>query len=81
MWKKEIFDIQILFFFSECAAGYEARSYPKLRGTNTQIVEQSNAKIRKLKSSLLYMNVPENFIDTLKLFLWYSNEQINKKYD
>lgn len=64
----------------KCAAGYEARSYPKLRGINTQIVEQSNAKIRKLKSSLSYMK-PENFIDTLKLFLWYSNEQMNKKFD
>lgn len=49
----------------KCAAGYEARSYPKLRGINTQIVEQSNAKIRKLKSSLSYMK-PEKFIDTLK---------------
>ena len=68
----------LLAFLPECAAGYEARSYPRLRGINTQIVEQNNAKIKKLKSSLSYMK-SENFMDTLKLFLWYNNDQINKK--
>ena len=64
--------------FLACAVGYKALQYPELREVNTQVVEQNNSKLRKLKSSLSYMK-PENFMDTLKFFLWYCNYNSKRK--
>ena len=64
-------------FFSGCSIGYKCLDYPLLRGINTQTVEQNNAKLKKLKSSLSYMT-PKHFIDSLKFFMWHSNESVKK---
>ncbi|XP_062580159.1 uncharacterized protein LOC134242143 [Saccostrea cucullata] len=61
-----------------CSQGYRAHSYPLLKNLNTQIVEQNNSKLRKLKSSLSYMK-PENFMNTLKFFLWFCNYGVKSK--
>lgn len=65
-------------FFTGCAIGYMALMYPFLSHVNTQLVEQNNSKLKKLKSSLSYMN-PDNFMDTLNFFLCHCNENCKKK--
>ncbi|KAH3830788.1 hypothetical protein DPMN_104041 [Dreissena polymorpha] len=55
-----------------CAIGYKGLDYPFIRQINTQIVEQNNAKLKKLKSSLSYMT-PVHFLMSLKFFLWHCN--------
>ena len=50
-------------------------TYPSIHNsTNTQVVEQSNAVLKRAKSSLSYMN-KEHFINHVKLILWYHNVQ------
>ncbi|XP_076110329.1 uncharacterized protein LOC143079061 [Mytilus galloprovincialis] len=55
-----------------CSKVYHAKEHPSLSGINTQMVEQNNSKLQKLKSQLSYMNY-DNFILHLKFFLWYCN--------
>ena len=50
--------------------------YPELNLTNTQVVEQANSTLKRIKSSLSYMN-PDNFMSHCKLFLWYNNKEKN----
>ncbi|CAG2234981.1 unnamed protein product [Mytilus edulis] len=57
---------------TSCSRVYEAKFHPELSKVNTQMVEQNNAKLRKLKSNLSYMNY-DNFMSHLKFFLWYCN--------
>lgn len=73
-----VFKILCNLHISDCSTGYETLSYPRMRSVNTQVVEQSNAKLRKLKSSLSYIR-HENFKDMLQLFLWFSNHQLKEK--
>lgn len=61
-----------------CSQGYRAHSYPSLRTINTQVVEQNNSKLKKLKPSLSYMK-PENFMNILKFFLWFCNQEMKRK--
>ncbi|XP_021379373.1 uncharacterized protein LOC110466906 [Mizuhopecten yessoensis] len=50
-----------------CSKVYHPKHLPALLGINTQMVEQNNAKLRKLKSQLSYMN-HGNFINHLIFF-------------
>lgn len=59
-----------------CVLGYKALLYPFLSHINTQLVEQNNAKLKKLKSSLSYMT-EENFMNSVKFFLHFCNENVN----
>ncbi|XP_033731140.1 uncharacterized protein LOC117320740 [Pecten maximus] len=58
-----------------CSKVYHAKNLPALLGINTQMVEQSNAKLRKLKSQLSYMN-HANFMNHLIFFLWHCNKKL-----
>jgi hypothetical protein len=48
--------------------------YPQFEGLNSQICEQKNSKLARIKAQLSYMN-PEHFIQHAKLFLWHSNRK------
>ena len=58
--------------FSDCSSGYNIRSYHQYEGVNTQVAEQPNSVIGRLRSMLSYTN-EENFSKYLKLFLWFRN--------
>ena len=53
---------------------YNISKYMQFRDVNTQIVEQSNAVLKRAKSSVSYMN-KDNFFSHVKLILWYYNIQ------
>uniref|UniRef100_A0A8W8MSK9 Uncharacterized protein n=2 Tax=Magallana TaxID=2171616 RepID=A0A8W8MSK9_MAGGI len=61
-----------------CSKIYHAKNIPLLDGVNTQMVEQNNSKLRKLKSQLSYMN-HQNFMSHLKFFLWHCNKRVLDK--
>ncbi|XP_069109578.1 uncharacterized protein [Argopecten irradians] len=58
-----------------CSRGYKLADYPQFVKVNSQAVEQSNAAIAKLRTSLTYMN-HSHFSSSLKLFLWYRNTHV-----
>ena len=47
--------------------GYKLDSYRQFDGINSQIVEQSNSLLKRIKGSLSYMNV-QNFTLYLKFY-------------
>jgi hypothetical protein len=60
-----------------CSAAYELSSYPQFSNINSQTVEQANAAIQRIKSSLSYMN-QINFCQHLSFYMWYRNKQISE---
>ena len=56
-----------------CSRAYNIEYYPSLNHLNTEVNEQANSSISKLKSQLSYMN-EGNFFNHLKLFLWHRNQ-------
>lgn len=61
-----------------CCEGYNTSRYPQFVELNTQLVEQSNASLKRIKSSLSYMN-STNFLNHCKFFLWYHNREKNRQ--
>ena len=55
-----------------CSSGYNIRQYVQHSSLNTQVAEQRNAVLRRLKSMLLYMS-KKNFIAHLNLYIWFRN--------
>lgn len=60
-----------------CSHAYDMRLYPQYAEINSQVVEQANAALSRIKSSLSYMNA-KNFMNHCKLFLWYRNTLIGE---
>ncbi|CAG2216031.1 unnamed protein product [Mytilus edulis] len=58
-----------------CAVSYKGLLYPEIQNINTQLVEQNNAKLKKLKPSLSYMKA-ENFMKSVTFFEWHCNQQL-----
>ncbi|XP_078614406.1 uncharacterized protein LOC144883690 [Branchiostoma floridae x Branchiostoma japonicum] len=61
-----------------CSVGYQLSRYPQYDNVNSQVVEQCNSALKKLKGQLSYMN-PANFMRQAKLFLWYKNQAVIKR--
>ncbi|XP_066282552.1 uncharacterized protein [Branchiostoma lanceolatum] len=55
-----------------CSVGYKLSAYPQYDHINSQVVEQCNASLKKLKGQLSYM-APSNFMRQAKLFIWNRN--------
>ncbi|XP_076147300.1 uncharacterized protein LOC143131543 [Alosa pseudoharengus] len=55
---------------SGCNCGYNADLYPQFSGVNTQIAEQFNSRLKRLKYHLPYMS-RDHFIRHIQLYLWY----------
>jgi hypothetical protein len=60
------------FYFKGCSEGHNVSMYPQYKDLNTQVAEQSNSSIYRLRSMLCYTN-QDNFHKFLKLFLAYRN--------
>ncbi|XP_052100691.1 uncharacterized protein LOC127734717 [Mytilus californianus] len=58
-----------------CAVSYKGLLYPEIQNINTQLVEQNNSKLKKLKPSLSYMKA-ENFMKSVTFFEWHCNQQL-----
>ena len=56
-----------------CSCGYNLGSYPQFLSVNTQVVEQANSTLSRIKSSVSYMT-PKHFMNHCKLYLWYRNK-------
>ena len=52
--------------------GYNLNNYPSLSNLNSEVNEQANSGLSKLKSHLSYMK-HLNFINHCKLYLWNMN--------
>ena len=50
--------------------------YPQYSCVNSEVVEQANAMVKRIKGSVSYMTA-ENFLNHLKLFYWYHNKEKN----
>ncbi|XP_062376267.1 uncharacterized protein LOC134064364 [Sardina pilchardus] len=61
-----------------CNGGYNMDLYPQFSALNSQVAEQFNSRLKRLKHHLPYMS-RENFIRHVKLFLWYHSRQQKKK--
>ena len=61
-------------YFTGCNAAYKMSDYPQYNHLNSQTVEQSNSCLKRIKSSLSYMN-KKNFLDHCALYLWYHNQR------
>jgi hypothetical protein len=57
-----------------CSSGYNVSHYPVFARLNSQLVEQANSELDKIKGSLSYMN-KKNFLTHLKLFLYFLNDR------
>jgi len=44
-----------------CSLGYKMALYPQFKGINSQVVEQKNSRLARIKLQLSYMN-PKNFL-------------------
>lgn len=59
-------------FFSGCHVGYNLDNYLQYKWINSQVAEQRNSTLKKLKSMLSYMNL-KNFTTHCNFFLWFRN--------
>ena len=64
----------MLYILTGCSWAYNIAAYPSL-SINSQVVEQANSALTRIKSSLSYMS-PSNFMSHCKLYLWYMNDNI-----
>ncbi|XP_069105019.1 uncharacterized protein [Argopecten irradians] len=58
-----------------CGPSYELKGYPQHQSLNSQVVEQSNARLQRIKSQLSYMT-QNNFMSHCKFYLWAQNRKI-----
>jgi small-conductance mechanosensitive channel len=70
--------VLILSFLSACGPSFELKSYPQFTTLNSQVVEQSNSRLQRIKGSLSYMT-QANFIKHCKFYLWDQNDVILSK--
>lgn len=61
-----------VYLYVGCSSGYNLATYPQCAGINTQVVEQANSTLSRIKSSLAYMT-PKHFMAHCKLYIWYRN--------
>ena len=55
-----------------CSSGYSLAKYPLLSQVNSQINEQANAGLQRIKDQLSYMTA-DNFVKHCSFFLWNKN--------
>lgn len=67
-----VVSIIVLFILKGCCSGYNLDLHPDLININTQVAEQSNSLLNRLKGMVSYMS-EANFICHVKLFLAYRN--------
>jgi 5,10-methylenetetrahydrofolate reductase len=48
--------------------------YPQFSAISSEVVEQANAMIQRIKASVSYMTA-QNFMNHLKIFFWYHNKE------
>ena len=65
-------------YIAGCSNTYELKSYPQFKDLNSQVVEQFNSQIKKLKGMISYMT-KDNFFKHLKLFVWGKNNGVVNK--
>ena len=71
--------IYLYLLYTAACAGYNISSYPQYQNLNTQVVEQANSELGRIKSSLSYMN-QRNFMKHLSLFLYFLNQRHLKRF-
>lgn len=52
-------------------------SYPQYSLINSEVVEQANAMVQRIKPSVSYMT-EQNFMNHLQFFYYYHNREKNK---
>lgn len=55
-----------------CSIAYEMERYPQMAGINSQVNEQANAGLKRIKGQLSYMTA-NNFLSHCAFYLWYKN--------
>ena len=64
---------KFFFFLLACSVGYNLSSYPQFSAVNSQVVEQSNSLLKRIRSTVSYMSAT-NFVNHCALFFWYHNK-------
>ena len=66
--------ILLTVHYKACSIGYNMAKYPQFATINSEVVEQANSMIKRIKGSVSYMTA-QNFMNHLKFFFWYHNKQ------
>ncbi|KAL3868521.1 hypothetical protein ACJMK2_041322 [Sinanodonta woodiana] len=76
-FKDTSFRVDSLHFRNHTACGlsYELKAYPQFCKLNSQVVEQSNSRLQRLKGSLSYIT-QNNFMKLCKFYLWGQNQDV-----
>ncbi|KAH3799822.1 uncharacterized protein LOC127838876 isoform X1 [Dreissena polymorpha] len=79
-FKHTQFKVDSLHFKNHTACGpaYELKRYPAYAKFNSQVVEQANSRLQRLKASLSYMT-QNNFLKHCKFYIWGQNTDILKR--
>lgn len=57
-----------------CSIAYRMSDYNQYSSLNSQTVEQGNSSLKRIKSSVSYMN-KTNFMKHCTFYLWYHNQR------
>ena len=60
-----------VYIFPGCSGVYNNSLYPEMDELNTQVAEQTNSALQRIKSALSYMN-QTNFMRHCQFYLWYT---------
>lgn len=74
------FPLNIYLSLSGCSCGYCLDLYPHLATLNSQVNEQGNAGLKRIKDQLSYMTA-ENFMKHCSFYLWDKNTKVIVKWD
>lgn len=70
--------IKVVCILLGCCQAYNISTYPEYETLNSQVNEQQNSTLKKLRSQLSYMG-QDSFMAHCKLFFWYRNRLAAKK--
>ncbi|XP_050406170.1 uncharacterized protein LOC126827514 isoform X2 [Patella vulgata] len=79
-FKETIFLVDRLHWdnHSGCSCGYRLNLYPELKNLNSQINEQANAGLKRIKDQVSYMTA-QNFMNHSSFYLWNKNMKKRSK--
>lgn len=72
--------MKVKLYISGCSISYNLSLYPQLSDINSQVNEQANAGLKRIKAQLSYMTA-NNFMNHCSLYSWYKNMKIKEQHD
>ncbi|XP_022111304.1 uncharacterized protein LOC110990561 isoform X2 [Acanthaster planci] len=61
-------------YHTACSSGYRLDAYPQYKMLNSQVAEQMNASLQRIKVQISYMK-QDNFLWHCRVFMWWRNSK------